>query len=192
MNRFVRQAVVFLIAVCIVAPAVPGAESKANRSIVQYTVPQVKLVRNDGKTVTLADELNDGRPVVMSFIFTTCTTICPLITQTLARLQNRLGSERDRVHIVSITIDPEEDTPERLTEYAKEFHAGPEWQHYTGTVQAIIATTRAFNVDRGDKMAHTPVTLVRTAPGQPWIRFDGFATADELLQEVRGAIRSSK
>jgi protein SCO1/2 len=136
--------------------------------------------------VLLPDELNDGRPVVMNFIFTTCTSICPLLSQTLARLQDALGSERDQVHIVSISIDPEEDTPARLAAYAKRYSAGPEWRHYTGTMEAILATAKAFNVYRGDKMSHTPVTLLRRAPGEAWIRFDGFATADELLREISG------
>ncbi len=164
------------------------AATKANRSTVEYVIPQVALVRDDGKSVSLPDELNDGRPVVMNFIFTTCTTICPLLSQTLARLQDELGSERNRVHIVSISIDPEEDTPTVLAAYAKRYHAGPEWQHYTGTVEAIIATMKAFNAFRGDKMSHTPLTLVRVSPGKPWVRFDGFATADELLQEISGTL----
>ncbi len=164
------------------------AGPKANRSTMEYTVPQVTLVRDDGKSVSLPDELNDGRPVVMNFIFTTCTTICPLLSQTLARLQDELGSERDRVHIVSISIDPEEDTPSVLAAYAKRYHAGPEWRHYTGTVQAIIATLKAFNVYTSDKMGHRPITLLRVAPGKPWVRFDGFATPDELLQELSGTL----
>ncbi len=163
-----------------------SSKSSMIRSTVEYSVPQVKLVRADGKTVSLPDELNDGRPVIMNFIFTTCTTICPVMTQTFARLQDMLGAERNKVHLVSISIDPEEDTPARLTEYARRLHAGPEWQYYTGTVQAIIATARAFDAYRGDKMGHTPLTLFRTAPGKPWVRIDGFATAEELLQEFGG------
>ncbi len=164
--------------------ATTGATTKAVRSVADYTVPLVTLVRDDGKRVSLPDELNDGRPVVMDFFFTSCTTICPLLSQTLARLQDQLGAERNRVHIVSISIDPEEDTPARLAEYARRYKSGPEWQHYTGTEQAIIATAKAFNAYRGDKMSHTPLTLLRLAPGKPWIRFDGFATPEELLQEL--------
>lgn len=159
--------------------------SDINRSVNNYTIPEVKLVREDGKTVSLPDELNDGRPVVMNFIYTTCTTICPLMSQTLERLQGMLGADRDKVHLVSISIDPEADTPARLAAYARRHHAGPEWQHYTGTVQASAEAQRAFDVYRGDKMSHTPVTLVRLAVGKPWIRFDGFASADDLLKEIR-------
>jgi|GEM_PF-386442 len=160
-------------------------------SMVQYAVPSVQLVRDDGRTVSLAKELDDGRPVILTFVYTSCTTICPMISQTLEQLQGELGADRDKVHIMSISIDPEADTPERLRTYAARFGAGPEWQHYTGTVDASVAAQRAFNVFRGDKMNHTPVTFVRAAPGQPWLRIDGFATPTELLAAYRDVLASS-
>ena len=150
-----------------------------------YPIPVVHLIRDDGRTVSLPEEMNDGRPVILNFVFTTCSSICPLMSQVLAQFQRKLGADRDRVHLMSISIDPEEDTPARLREYARKFHAGPEWQHYTGTVEASLAAQRAFNVWSGDKMSHAPVTLVRAAPGKPWLRIEGFVTPDELLQKYR-------
>lgn len=164
--------------------------SEITRSTVDYALPTVSLVREDGKAVSLINELNDGRPVILTFIYTTCTSICPMISQTLSQLQSDLGSDRDKVHMVSISIDPEQDTPARLREYAKKYGAGPEWQHYTGTVAASIATQRAFDVYRGDKMNHNPVTLLRAAPGKPWLRIDGFATVAELLGAYHEVVAS--
>lgn len=155
-----------------------------SRTTADYAIPDVRLIRQDGVAVKLDEELNDGRPVVLSFIFTSCTTVCPLLSHTLSQLQGKLGTNRDRVHLVSISIDPEQDTPARLREYAKSFDAGPEWQHYTGSVAASEATQRAFDVYRGAKMDHTPATLVRPAPGAPWVRLNGFATADQLFAEL--------
>lgn len=166
--------------------------SKTTRQTVAYTVPQVTLVRDDGKTVSLPDELNDGRPVILNFIYTTCTAVCPLVSHTLSRLQQELGSERDRVHLVSISIDPEEDTPARLAAYAKEYEAGPEWQHYTGTVTASITAQRAFDAYHGDKMNHTPVTFLRAAPGKPWVRIEGFLTVEKLLGEVHDMLAATE
>jgi len=164
------------------------AAPETTRSLVAYTIPAVNLVRDDGAPVDLNRELDDGRPVVLNFIYTTCTSVCPLTSQTFADLQNKLGAARDRVHLVSISIDPEQDTPARLRAYAEKFGAGPQWQHYTGTSAASLAAQRAFNAYRGSKMNHAPVTLVRTAPGNRWIRIDGFATADQLLGELRAAV----
>lgn len=165
--------------------AAPAASNAHVSSVSQYPVPSVRLVRDDDKVVSLPEELNDGRPVVLNFIFTTCSSICPLMSQTFAQFDSELGTDRRRVHLMSISVDPEEDTPARLREYAHKFHAGPEWQHYTGTVEASLAAQRAFNAWRGDKMSHTPLTLVRAAPGQPWLRIDGFVTPTELLKLYR-------
>jgi protein SCO1 len=152
------------------------------RSEANYTAPDVKLVRDDGKTVSLPAELNDGRPVVLNFIYTSCTTICPMSSQVFEQFQERLGA-RQPVHLVSISIDPEQDTPVRLRAYAKQFHAAPGWNHYTGTAAATSAVQRAFNAYRGDKMSHTALTLTRAAPGKPWIRMEGFASVEDLLAE---------
>lgn len=157
---------------------------QTKHQIVDYKLPQIQLLREDGKNVSLIEELNDGRPLVLNFMYTTCTEICPLTSQTFAELQGKLGIERDRVHMVSISIDPEQDTPEVLAKYARKFGAGPQWQFYTGTIDASIAAQRAFEVYRGDKMEHNPVTFVRAAPGKPWLRIDGFAKSDELLRSL--------
>ncbi|MEN9704961.1 MAG: hypothetical protein RLZZ393_840 [Pseudomonadota bacterium] len=157
-----------------------------------YAIPELSLVREDGRSVRLADELNDGRPVVMNFIYTTCTTICPVTSQVLSVFQQKLGADRAKVHIVSISIDPEEDTPARLRDYGKRFHAGPTWQHYTGTLKASVQVQQAFGVYRGDKTNHAPVTLVRPAPGKDWVRLEGFATPEQIHAEIRGALLANR
>ena len=154
-------------------------------STVQYVVPDVTLVRSDGKVVSLPEEMNDGRPVMLNFIFTSCGSVCPLMSQVFAQVQREFSDEKRDIHLMSISIDPEADTPARLNEYADRFHAGPGWQHYTGTVDASLTAQRAFDVYRGDKMSHAPVTLLRATPGQPWRRIDGFVTPDELIQAYR-------
>ena len=159
---------------------------QSKRSTAEYKLPEIDLVRDDGKTVSLRQEIDDGRPVILNFIYTDCTAICPVSSQTFALFQNKLGAERSRVHMVSISIDPEQDTPVRLREYASKYGAGPQWQHYTGTTEATLATQRAFDVYRGDKMNHTAVTLMRAAPGKPWLRIDGLANPNELLRAYRG------
>ncbi len=161
-----------------------------SRSSVSYEPPAVTMVRADGKSVSLPRELDDGRPVLLNFIFTTCSSICPLTSRTLEEFQRKLGAEAARVHMMSISIDPEQDTPARLREYARKFHAGPAWHYYTGTVAASIAAQKAFDVYRGEKMSHTPVTLLRSAPGKPWLRIEGFVTPDELVDDYQKLLAS--
>ncbi len=165
----------------------PGMEGmkRAQRSTVEVTLPAVELVREDGKAISLPAALDDGRPVALEFVFTTCTTICPVLSGNFHRLQEKLG---DRVHLVSISIDPEQDTPARLTDYARRYHAGPGWDFLTGTVAASVEVQRAFDAYRGDKMNHTPVTFLRAAPGRRWSRIDGFASAEELAREIHDLV----
>jgi protein SCO1 len=155
-------------------------------TMADYVVPEVWLVRDDDKKVALTKELGDGRPVVLNFVYTTCPGVCPVMSQVFSQFQSRLGAERSKVQMVSISIDPEQDTPARLREYAMKFSAGSQWRHYTGTVAASVATQKAFDSYRGDKMSHDPLTLMRAAPGKPWVRIDGFATADDLLEQYLG------
>jgi protein SCO1 len=156
------------------------------RREVAYRLPNVQLVRQDGKRMSLEEALGTDRPVVVNFVYTTCTTICPLSSQVFSQFEEQLAAEHRAVHLVSISIDPEQDTPARLTKYAHRFHAGPNWDHFTGTTEASVAVQRAFEVYRGDKMNHGAVTLLRAAHGSDWLRLDGFATADDLLGAYHG------
>jgi protein SCO1/2 len=162
------------------------APAGIKRSETQYTLPAgVTMVRQDGKKVDLQKALDDGKPVILNFIYTSCTAICPVTTQVFAQVQEKLGNERDKVNMVSISIDPEYDTPARLVDYRKKYGAMGQWQHFTGTVEASVAAQKAFDAYRGDKMNHVPLTLLRAAPGQPWVRLEGFASPDEVLSEYR-------
>ncbi len=165
----------------------PSTEA-VRRVLAEVAIPELKMMRQDGTQVLLDKELNDGRPVVLNFIYTTCTTICPLSSQEFSLLQEQLGKDREQVHLVSISIDPEQDTPARLREYARQFRAGKDWDHYTSDAAASVKAQIAFGVYRGDKMSHIPVTLMRTAPGNQWVRLDGFATAEQMRAELRGLL----
>jgi protein SCO1/2 len=182
-----RVVLVVVLALGLGAFHVRAAEplKRAKRSQVELTLPQVDLQRDDGQQVSLAAELGEG-PVLVTFIFTKCGTICPVMSQTFAQLQGKLG---EQVRLVSISIDPEYDTPARLAEYGKRVGAGARWHFYSGTTEATRATQRAFEVLRGDKMDHTPVTFLRAATGRPWERVDGFASSDELAVELRELAR---
>lgn len=95
------------------------------RSEALYNLPSVQMVDKDGSDVDLRQLIEYGGPVMVQFIFATCSTICPVLSASFASAQpelDALGSGAYR--LVSISIDPEQDTPERLSEYAKRFKAG--------------------------------------------------------------------
>lgn len=158
------------------------------RSSASYALPNVAMMRADGAKVSFPGEIEDGKPILLHFIFTSCTAVCPLMSQVFSEVQAKLGEERKRVRMVSISIDPEHDNPARLAEHARKFGAGPQWQHYTGSAEASVALQRAFQVYRGDKMNHLPITFLRVAPGHPWTRLEGFASAEEVIREYRNLV----
>jgi protein SCO1/2 len=173
----------------------PHAQHKAmmrqqgyQRSEHAYTLEDLPLVGMDGKPTSLRAELDADKPVMVNFVFTTCTTICPVMTGIFAQVQKQLGPERDDVRMISVSIDPEYDTPERLREYAKRFNAGPQWRFLTGDLRNIIGVQRAFDVYRGNKMSHEPTTLMRRSSGDPWVRLDGIASAADITSEYRALV----
>jgi protein SCO1/2 len=155
------------------------------RSQASYTTPPVSLIDQNGNQVSLPELLDSNRPVMLNFIFTSCTAICPAMSATFESVQTRLDDDAGKLRMVSISIDPEHDTPDALSTYAKRFHAGPQWTFLTGRLDDVIRVQKAFDADRGDKMNHAPLTLLRATPDSQWVRYDGFASAKELAEECR-------
>jgi protein SCO1/2 len=167
-----------------------SAGGKTRRSEKAYKLADVSLVRQDGQSVAFAQAVNDGRPVVLNFIYTSCTAICPVMSQVFSELREKLGAQRDKLNMISVSIDPEYDTPARLAQYAERFGAtSKSWNFYTGTLNDSIAVQKSLATYQGDKMNHVPVTFLRSAPGKPWVRIDGFASPEVLLAEVRPLLK---
>lgn len=160
------------------------------RKDVTYAVPAVRLQDQDGRAVDLRALLSSPEPTVVTFIFTSCTTICPVLTRAFAHLDTAAPEAVKHVRRVSISIDPEVDRPAVLKAYAREQGAGPNWTFLTGTPAQISEVLRAFDAYTGSKMSHRPVTFVRRG-GSPvlsetlWTRFDGFLKGAELADEVQ-------
>jgi protein SCO1/2 len=109
------------------------------------------------------------------------------MVKVFADVPERFGAPAKNLRMISITIDPDNDTPAQLKMYAKNFGTGKQWTFLTGRMQDIKSVLLAFDGYRGDKMNHEPLTLMRQAAGKPWIRIDGFANPDELVSEYRKA-----
>lgn len=162
------------------------------RAEAQYPVPDVMLTNQDGEHVSLRQLLAGSKPVMLNYIFTSCTTICPVLSASFAHTQRKLGDEADQVRLVSISIDPEHDTPARLQDYARRFRAAEGWELLTGSREDIVTVQKAFDAFRGDKMNHIPLTFLHVADDSPWIRLEGFPSADELVGEYRRQMKQSR
>lgn len=162
------------------------------RSVVDYALPDLALVGTDGRARKLSEELAVDRPVLVNFIFTTCTTVCPVSSGTFAKVQASLDSNGQKYRLISISIDPEHDTPARLRDYAAKYRAGDDWHFLTGDKTNIVEVQRAFDAYRGNKMNHTPVTLMRASVGAPWVRYDGFVDPNMLVGEYQKLVTPGK
>lgn len=167
------------------ATAAPRAATRVMD--VQPALDGIDLIDQNGKPVTLAEAIGTDGPVMVNFIFTTCTTICPVMSAGFSQLQSSLGSKQDQVRLVSISIDPEADTPATLRAYAQKYHAGKAWVFLTGTPEASEAAQSAFGANRGDKTNHAPTTYVRRSPDRAWEQLDGLSSGETLLAAYRGA-----
>jgi protein SCO1 len=108
--------------------------------------PEFALISQDGAPVKLIDYR--GKVVALTFIFTLCADTCPVLTPMMSFVQDQLGSDfGEKIHFVSITVDPERDTPEVLKEYAQAFGANLSgWSFLTGTPDAIRDVTRRYGI----------------------------------------------
>ena len=158
------------------------------RLLASYDVPAVTMVNQESQQVNLRELLDADEPVMLNFIFTSCTAICPAMSATFSSVQGKLGSDSGQLRMVSVSIDPEYDTPEALSAYARRFGAGPQWEFLTGSLDDSIAVQRAFDADRGDKMNHVPMTLFRATQDAQWVRYEGFVTAEQMVKEYQSTL----
>lgn len=178
------------LALCFLAlfqPLVSGgeawAEGRYKRSVERYQVPDVWLINQDGDRVNLKALVEQGQPVVIDFIYGTCTTICPVLSAGFSSFQRKLGTQSDRVRLISITIDPEHDTPKVMKDYLGRYRAKPGWDFLTGSRGDIDRVMKAFNAYIPDKMAHYPINLVRSPRDGSWVRLYGLLSTREFMQE---------
>jgi protein SCO1/2 len=161
-------------------------ELKYKRTIENYTMPDVTLINQDGKRVKLKNLINSDKPVVVDFIYGTCTTICPVLSAGFSNLQNKLGPSSQNVRLISITIDPEHDSPNVMKEYLKRYRAKPGWDFLTGSRSDIDAVMKGFNAYIPDKMSHYPLNLIRSPKDGSWVRLFGIMSSREFMEEFQG------
>jgi protein SCO1 len=156
--------------------------------------PVFTLTAQDGRRLALS-ELR-GKVVVVTFIYASCADACPLLTAKMATLQDELGGDFGRkVFFVSITVDPERDTPEVLTRYAQAHGANLSgWAFLTGTPNEIRAMARQYGIYYKKQAAgdvdHTFLTSLVDQRGTLRVQYMGIRfDPDELLHDLQSLLR---
>lgn len=182
-----RRSVAFALAVCsAMAFAHEGRHTSSAEKMsvgvhARYRMPDVTVVDTSGRAVRLPQSMEADVPVLVNFVYTTCSTICSTQTATLAELQRQIAARGARAHFVTFTIDPQNDTPQRLAAFARQFSIERDWDFYSGSYDELVRVQEAFDVYRGSKASHPPVILMRRSGQAPWVRVEGFATPADLL-----------
>lgn len=146
--------------------------------------PNVPLVTHEGQTIRFYDDLIKDKIVIVSFIYTSCKSECPLITANLARVEKLLGDRVGReVFMYSISIDPEHDTPEALKEYAARFHTGPGWLFLTGKPEDIQLIRTKFR-DREPIEDHSGVLKIGNDRTGQWVSNSAIDTPAYIAKVV--------
>jgi len=146
-------------------------------------IPDTELIDQRGQSVRFYSDVMKGHIVVINTIFTTCTTICPPMGANYAKLQKILRTQgATNVKLISISVDPLVDTPERLTKWAGNFGAGPEWTLLTGTRSNVQTVLKALRVFAADKNEHTSMVLIGDDTGTNWVRTNALASPARLAE----------
>ena len=157
---------------------------KRTRTMENYKVPDVIFTNQDGNRIKLGNLLNSDKLVVLDFIFTTCPTICPILSAGLSNIQKKLGEGTDKMQMVSITIDPDNDTPAVLKKYSRKYDAGLQWEFLTGSREDIDRVMKAFDAFVSNKMSHYPLTFLHAPGSSEWVRIFGLMSTDDLIMEL--------
>jgi len=134
--------------------------------------PNVELTDQDGKKYHFYDDMLKGKTVLINFIYTKCGDSCPLETAKLKQVQKLLGDRVGKdIFFYSISLDPEHDTPQALSDYAENYNTGPGWYFLTAKRQDVDLIRRKLGVENrpgSDPLTghNTTLTMGNEATGQ--------------------------
>ena len=152
--------------------------------------PDFTLTDQTGQKVSLADQR--GKLVLLTFLYTNCPDVCPLITQNLNQALQMLGTERDDVRVLAVSVDPEGDTPKSVDEYAKAHHLLPEFHYLIGSRDELTRVWKAYDVaavaSDPELVDHTAYTMLVDQSGEGRVIYDSQVKAKDVVHDVRALL----
>ena len=167
---------------------VPTAPAQVSSAAEKY-FSDVELINQDGQKMRFYSDLLKDKVVVINTFFTTCTGVCPPINRNLEKVQEALGDRLGKdAFLISLSVDPETDTPSRLKEYSRRFHARPGWIFLTGKKENVDWALYKLGQYVEAKEGHTNIIIIGNEPKGLWKKAFGLAKADELMKIVEDAL----
>lgn len=172
-----------------------AAAKQSMGETIEIRLSDSALLTQDGQEVKFKSDLVGDRIVVVDFIYTTCTTVCPVLSALMENLQGRFGDAMGKeVGLVSVTVDPLRDTPQRLKAFSEKHHAGSGWTFVTGRKPQVDDVLKAFGAFTPNYSEHPPLVMVGDGRTGRWVRFFGFPSPDQIeatVEQLRAARRAS-
>jgi protein SCO1/2 len=184
MKKSALLSVIGFVAVALLIYFLTLEKERYRRTNTSYQIPAVTLLNQHGEPVPLRDFLGSDKPIMLEFIFTSCTTLCPNQSVKFSNFQKKLADSKE-VQLISITVDPETDTPEVLRAYLKQYQAQPGWDFLTGSKADIKRVMDAFNIKAADMITLESSLLLRSAKTGQWTKIDGQLTSRDIMQEYQ-------
>jgi protein SCO1/2 len=167
--------------------AAPGATLSPARKYFS----DVELINQDGQKMRFYSDVLKDKVVVINTFFTTCTSVCPPMNRNLERIQETLGDRLGKdAWLVSISVDPERDTPPRLKDYGQRFHARPGWIFLTGKKENVDWALYKLGQYVETKDDHTTIIIIGNEKTGLWKKAFGLAKPEELMKMVDDVIKN--
>jgi protein SCO1/2 len=148
--------------------------------------PDFTLTDQSGQEVSMADQR--GKLVLLTFLYTNCPDVCPLITQNLNQALQMLGAKRDDVRVLAVSVDPEGDTPKAVDAYAKAHHLLPEFHYLIGTRYELTEVWKKYDVaavaSDPELVDHTAYTMLVDENGDGRVIYDSGVKAKDVVHDV--------
>jgi protein SCO1/2 len=150
--------------------------------------PPIALHDASGRPVTLAGQR--GRFVLVTFIYTHCPDVCPLITQNLNAALRVIGpTARSRVRVLAVSVDPVGDTPKAVRAYAREKHLLPQFRYLIGSRAELRRVWKAWHVQavetKPDLVDHVAYTALIDTKGKERVLYDASVRATQVVHDLR-------
>ena len=158
-------------------------------SAAQKYFSDVELLNQDGPKLRFYSDVLKNKVVIINTFFTTCTSVCPPLNRNFEKLQEALGDRLGKdAFLVSITVDPETDTPTRLKEYGRRFHARDGWIFLTGKKENVDWALYKIGQYVEKKDDHTTIIIIGNESKGLWKKAVGLAKPDELMKIIEDVI----
>jgi protein SCO1/2 len=147
------------------------------------------LINQNGERVRFYSDLLEGNTVVINAFFSECKASCLKMSATMKYLQDQLGERIGKdVQLISLSVDPDKDAPEKLAEYARGFGAKKGWTFLSGNRENVSTVLRKVGQYVERREDHTAILLVGKLPTGLWKKVNGLASAPEVLAVVEGVL----